>query len=465
MTYADQVRGKQQLPTTMIDINALPKPTVKEGKPAVVLPDSFYYEGCDIWKYSLIGRLDLKGINFQEVKNHFEQKWKLGQELLQFVPMSRGFFIIKLRSQEAKDKIMKVEAWFFGHQKLNLIEWFPGFDAEKQRSSHASVWVTFPGLSMEFWTEKTLLTMAKSLGTPIIVDKRTLAHEYGHFAAVLVDIDFAEPATDAIHVSGGGVDFLQPVEIQKVPKFCSKCKIIGHTDQECRKQAKNNVDNQVPTQQIVAVQQRSSSEVQQGTEWKVAQRKKKGKKASKQQSSNETTDINITGDVDVEYAAKLEKAQQLEVAMAKSQAELDAVYVELTGAVVNKIPKPVRTGSTPTPLSDQLMAGEYLLKRNKFDALNPVNEMPESEADAKFRAEQELKRNRMQIMQRRINNSTGRVSQTHTVSQTDEASLTENDSLLGNCVGKGSCLTKGNTLSLYSGESSKMGNFSSKTCL
>lgn len=334
--------------------------------------------------------------------------------------------------------------------------------------------------------------MAKSLGTPIVVDKRTLAHEYGHFAAVLVDIDFAEPATDAIHVSGGGVDFLQPVEIQKVPKFCSKCKIIGHTDQECRKQAKNNVDNQVPTQQIVAVQQRSSSEVQQGTEWKVAQRKKKGKKASKQQSSNETTDINITGDVDVEYAAKLEKAQQLEVAMAKSQAELDAVYVELartkqihasnsvlvndgsvgeiesstkTGAVVNKIPKPVRTGSTPTPLSDQLMAGEYLLKRNKFDALNLGNEMPESEADAKFRAEQELKRNRMQIMQRRINNSTGRVSQTHTVSQTDEASLTENVSLLGNCVGKGSCLTKGNTLSLYSGESSKMGNVSSKTCL
>ncbi|XP_026433435.1 uncharacterized protein LOC113330843 [Papaver somniferum] len=387
---------------------------------------------------------------------------------------------------------MNVEAWFFGHQKLNLIEWFPGFDAEKQRYSHASVWVTFPGLSMEFWTEKTLLTMAKSLGTPIVVDKRTLAHEYGHFAAVLVDIDFAEPATDAIHVSGGGVDFLQPVEIQKVPKFCSKCKIIGHTDQECRKQAKNNVDNQVPTQQIVAVQQRSSSEVQQGTKWKVAQRKKKGKKASKQQSSNETTDISITGDVDVEYAAKLEKAQQLEVAMAKCQAELDDVYVELArtkqihasnsvlvndgsvgeiesstkpGAVVTKIPKPVRTGSTPTPLSDQLMAGEYLLKRNKFDALNLGNEMPESEADAKFRDEKELKRNRMQIMQRRINNSTGRISQTHTVSQTDEASQTENVSLLGNCVGKGSCLTKGNTLSLYSGESSKMGNVSSKTCL
>lgn len=144
--------------------------------------------------------------------------------------MSRGFFIIKLQTQEAKNKLLNAEAWFFGHQKLNLIEWFPGFDAENQCSSHSSVWVMSPGLPMEFLIEKTLLAMAKSLGTPIVVDRRTLDHEYGHFSSVFVDIDFADPATDAIHVTVGGLEFWQTFDIQKIPIFCTKCKIIGHSD-------------------------------------------------------------------------------------------------------------------------------------------------------------------------------------------------------------------------------------------
>ncbi|XP_026420057.1 uncharacterized protein LOC113316038 [Papaver somniferum] len=237
LTYADQVKGKQQLPTTSIDLSSLPIPTVKEGKLAVVLPELFYLEGCDIWKFTLIGSLDLKGVNFQDVKNNLEEQWQLGQGRVQFVPMNRGFFTIKLQSQDDKDKLLNVKAWFFDHQKLNLIEWFPGFDADKQRTSHASMWVKFPGLPLEFWIEKTLLAIAKSLGTPIV---RTLEHEYGHFASVLVDINFAETATDSIHVIVGGLDFWQPVEIQKKPKFCTKCKIIGHNDQECKKQTSNS---------------------------------------------------------------------------------------------------------------------------------------------------------------------------------------------------------------------------------
>lgn len=74
LTYDDQVKGKQQVSTTYIDLKSLPTPTVKEGKPDVVLPESLYLEGCDILKYSLIGRLDLKGVNFQDVKNEFQQQ-------------------------------------------------------------------------------------------------------------------------------------------------------------------------------------------------------------------------------------------------------------------------------------------------------------------------------------------------------------------------------------------------------
>ncbi|XP_026433634.1 uncharacterized protein LOC113331063 [Papaver somniferum] len=332
-SYADQLKGKQQLPTTSIDLKTLPTPTSKEGKPAVVLPEEFYLEGCDIWKFSLIGRLDLKGITFQEVKNDLLNQWKLSQDAVQLIPMSRGFFTIKLRTQSAKDTILNAEAWFFRNQKLNLIEWFPGFDAEKQRTSHASVWVTFPGLPLEFWTEKTLLSLAKSLGTPIVVDRRTLEHEYGHFASVLVDIDFSEAATDAIHITVGGLDFWQAVAIQKIPKYCSKCKLIGHNDKECRKHSKETSERHP----LVTNQSHETGEAQPvrnnkvGGEWQVARRKKKGKK--KDTNSLEVIhddEETFVGDVvDEEFAAKLVKAKQLEAVMSQAKADFESVYVEL----------------------------------------------------------------------------------------------------------------------------------------
>ncbi|XP_026433417.1 uncharacterized protein LOC113330826 [Papaver somniferum] len=410
-TYADQVKGKQQLPTTSIDLSSLPLPTLKEGKPAIVLPESFYLEGCDIWKFSLIGRLDFKGITFQEVKDDLEHQWQLGQGAVQLIPMSRGFFTIKLQSQTAKDKLLNAEAWFFRHQKLTLIEWFPGFDAEKQRSSHASVWVSFPGLPLEFWTEKTLLSLAKSLGTSIVVDRRTLAHEYGHFASLLVDINFAEAATDAIHITVGGLDFWQSVEIQKVPKYCSKCKLIGHTDHECRKQHKENTERQLVVSKQVSIDdsQPGVSNIPKpaGGEWKVARRKKKGKK----KSHNVNVDVrdvvdNIAGEeADVEFAAKLVKAQQLEVVMAQAKADFESVYVEL------------------------LTAGEFLLNKNRYNAIETIQDVEESSADAKFRADQEARRVRMQSMHKVVNTTEGR-------NTSDSESL--QDSNLRICAEKGS---------------------------
>ncbi|XP_026442511.1 uncharacterized protein LOC113342068 [Papaver somniferum] len=322
--------------------------------------------------------------------------------------MNRGFFIIKLQSQADKDKLLNVEGWFFDHQKLNLIEWFPGFDADKQRTSHASMWVKFPGLPLEFWIEKTLLAMEKSLGTPIVVDKRTLEHEYGHFSSVLVDINFAEMATDSIHVTVGGLDFWQPVEIQKKSKFCTKCKIIGHNDQECKKQTSNS-SVQAPAQQKSNVNQSHTSGDMANNnanqvnnvsgEWKVSKRRK-GKNAPKNPVSPEVVVTKVVEANNLEYTAQMVKAKQLEVEYTKSKASFESAFVELartkqvqdsnsvlvhsgkvgetrplsakSGVVGNMIPNPDRTLVIPaTPFCDQLLAGEFVLQ-NKFDALNSI---------------------------------------------------------------------------------------------
>ncbi|XP_026459862.1 uncharacterized protein LOC113360580 [Papaver somniferum] len=207
LTFVERVVGNKRHVKTTVDLNSLPNPTTKEGKPAVEIPQDLFIEGCEIWKYSLIGHIEFKGSDFNSIKISLEQQWKLGQGRVQFVPLNRGFFIIKLLSQEDKDEAFSED-----------------------------VWVRFPGLPLELWVEKSLLAMGKSLGNPIVVDSKSLNHEYGHFVVVLIDIDFSKhDNTDAIHVTAGGRDFWQNIDIPKHPKFCSKCNIIGHMDVDCRK--------------------------------------------------------------------------------------------------------------------------------------------------------------------------------------------------------------------------------------
>ncbi|XP_026448238.1 uncharacterized protein LOC113348610 [Papaver somniferum] len=321
LTYADRLKGRKELPKTSVDLSSLPNPTLKDGKPSIEIPNELYLEGCALWKFSLIGRLDFKELNFSDVKKNLELQWQMGEGRVRFVPLNRGFFIIKLLSQEDKVKILQAEQWVVAQQKLNLMEWFPSFDADKQRSSRSTAWVKFPGLPMEFWIEKTLLAMGKTLGSPIVVDKRTLAHEYGHFASVLIDIDFAELKSDDINVTVG--------------------ERMGNVE---RKQ-----------EAIVLVNKQQHHEKNAGTEWKEARRKKKGKTA------HDTVELE----------------QQLQDSLAQSES-----FLRMASAEVEKHKQAILTHSvlaskariditsSSTPLCNALEETSEFVSNNKFNILS-----------------------------------------------------------------------------------------------
>ncbi|KAF6150601.1 hypothetical protein GIB67_022213 [Kingdonia uniflora] len=66
------------------------------------------------------------------------------------------------------------------------------------------------------------------------VNHSSTTMEFGYFAKVLVDVDLADPIPNKILVEVESGDFWQNVELGVTPKFCSHCKIIGHTFVECR---------------------------------------------------------------------------------------------------------------------------------------------------------------------------------------------------------------------------------------
>lgn len=95
--------------------------------------------------------------------------------------------------------------------------------------------MSFPGLYIELWTKKILLSIARVPGKPIAIDQKTLDHDVGNYAAVLIDIDFAKLIPERIRLKANGIEFWQYVEIQDLEniKFCSHCKYMGHKFENC----------------------------------------------------------------------------------------------------------------------------------------------------------------------------------------------------------------------------------------
>ncbi|XP_026398985.1 uncharacterized protein LOC113294824 [Papaver somniferum] len=187
---------------------------------------------CAAWRFSLIGRLDLLRLKFSDAVLNLKSQWKL-EDQCKMIPLGKLFFTIKL-DNERDQSYIKAGKWEVLHQDLWIRNWIPNFHLENHRTSYANIWVHLPGLSLEYWDEKTLFTICSDLGDPVKVDEATLNFENGMFARVLINIDLAKKIPHKLWIKTKFGGFMQDVVLTKLPKFCQNCKIVGHLLSECR---------------------------------------------------------------------------------------------------------------------------------------------------------------------------------------------------------------------------------------
>ncbi|XP_026396869.1 uncharacterized protein LOC113291562 [Papaver somniferum] len=170
-----------------------------EAQISINLIDNQANTRYDSWKYSLIGRLDLLRIKFVDASNMLLKQWKISGKC-QLIPLGKRFFTIKLENEVDK----------------NYIKY---------------------GLSLEYWDEEILFKLSRALGNHVKVDDATLNYQSGYYARVLVEIDLAKTIPNKLCIITKYGCFSQSVVLTNLPKFCWKCKIVGHQYSECR--AKN----------------------------------------------------------------------------------------------------------------------------------------------------------------------------------------------------------------------------------
>ncbi|XP_026396008.1 uncharacterized protein LOC113290641 [Papaver somniferum] len=123
------------------------------------------------------------------------------------------------------------------------------------------VWVQFPGLSLEYWDEATLFTISRAIRTPIKVDDATLQYQSGYYAKVLIEIDLTKTIPNKLWIITKFGAFSQRVILTKLPKFCTKCKIVGHLTSE-RKETQQKGSSVLMEREILIEHNHTSQKLQ-----------------------------------------------------------------------------------------------------------------------------------------------------------------------------------------------------------
>lgn len=116
------------------------------------------------------------------------------------------------------------------------------------------IWVRFPSLPIDLWTDKQLAALGSQLGVPIMTDRLTVSKRVWYYARILVDVDLSGKLFDTIeiHVSNGEV-LHQKVVYERMPQFCCTCMQIGHTESKHELDEVHCATYHVPTTKHVSV--------------------------------------------------------------------------------------------------------------------------------------------------------------------------------------------------------------------
>jgi len=215
----------------------MPKPLIRGESVSITIMQQIYEKGLEICKHNLRGRLILnkgdKPYTTKVIHLKLQKQWKTTGDW-SMRPLGRGYFEFTFSS----DTDLRM-VWASGNVNLKpgvlrLFEWTKDFDMNKQRNTHAQVWIRLMELPQEYWMDRTLREIASAVGTPLIIDNATTKRLYGHYARMLVDMDFSRKMFHEITVEREGYSFVVEVAYEWLPDFCSHCHNIGHDVTACR---------------------------------------------------------------------------------------------------------------------------------------------------------------------------------------------------------------------------------------
>jgi len=179
----------------------------------------------EAWGHSLIGY----------VAGHFPgkkalldccQKWRVK---FSFSAYESGWLVFKFESEDDMNQVLSIGPYFI-FQRLLLLKVMPAFfDFGNEELSKIPVWVKLRNLPQELWNPQALGKILSKIGSPIRSDHLTTSKGSISFARALVEVDVSLELIDEVRFRlPTGKTFVQKIEYENRPSFCTHYKMIGH---------------------------------------------------------------------------------------------------------------------------------------------------------------------------------------------------------------------------------------------
>ncbi|XP_019259591.1 PREDICTED: uncharacterized protein LOC109237704 [Nicotiana attenuata] len=231
-TMAEAVKGNKTQ-TQGMQLKFYP-PMVKDGVKTAKLNTKEIELQVQKWKTALIGYVLGGNLSFKEMLKFVYGVWNFVTTPT-VIMHDDGYFIFKFESMEDKERVMQQGPYTANNRPMILKDWDRNFQIKEESMRIVPLWVNFPGLPIQCWTEENLGRIASLLGKPVCTDKLTAECERISYARVLVDMDITQPLPEEVHIEIlGQKSWIQMVEFEWKPKFCLECNNFGHDKAKCQ---------------------------------------------------------------------------------------------------------------------------------------------------------------------------------------------------------------------------------------
>ncbi|PIM98497.1 hypothetical protein CDL12_29024 [Handroanthus impetiginosus] len=180
-------------------------------------------------RFSLIGKFSFGRPQLRSIRSYFTAQ-RIGQFRVQL--LNQKHILIELTNAEDYARIWLRREIVVEGLPMRLFKWMRNFDFQFE-SAIAPVWVRFEGLPLHLYNAAALFTIGELIGQPLKVDEATRLRSRTGYARVCIEVDLLKPTPESVKIQQDDELTTVPVVFEKMPKYCTYCKHVGHDEQDC----------------------------------------------------------------------------------------------------------------------------------------------------------------------------------------------------------------------------------------
>ncbi|KAK9986765.1 hypothetical protein SO802_031716 [Lithocarpus litseifolius] len=133
------------------------------------------------WSKALIVKVFGRTVGFNYPTFKINALWRPSNRM-DCVNLGKDFFLIKFRSTEDYNKVLRGGPWFVGEHFLAIRPWEPYFKASEAKLSSVAVWVRLLELPIEFYDRVVLKDISEAIRPMLYIDAYTATESRGSYA-------------------------------------------------------------------------------------------------------------------------------------------------------------------------------------------------------------------------------------------------------------------------------------------